>query len=396
MRPRVPESISWALSGEELKSGLMLFEALDADSDGFVTKDDFLKHLPETAPPAIARRLVSMQGGAPTYEEDSPLFRVADIDKDGKLNDLELLVLFRSALFIGTDDSKLAPIPSSATDVSALRGAIDKVNMKDAVDAAGNTPMHLAASKSGAVPKLNLFLEVGYNPNVRNLKGERPLHLAALEGQLPAVEALLANGADAKSKDLSGRSPLDCALMAGKSRKIEAVLRAAGSSSSWWEAERVRRTLAAVAEAERVTREAKEAQIRAAVEELRVDPVVAVRKRLAELPAERRATNKFLLSLRFPAFFMYDACMASCSCLDRFRYRDGGGCCEVPILIIFVIIFSVLYLALLLWLDVLVMAAVLLPCGIIVLLWRVCERDPASVLSAADRERMEKGDAAPV
>ena len=377
-RPRVPETISWALSSEDVKSGLLLFEALDADSDGFVTKDDFLTHLSDTAPPAIARRLVSVQGSKPTYEEDAPLFRMADIDKDGKLIDTETLIMYRAALYIGSDDSKLIPYPPSTADVGVLRTAIDKANMTSVADSSGNTPIHLAANV-GAVPTLKLFVDDGCcNPNVRNLKGERPLHLAALEGHFPAVQALLESGANAKSTDKSGRSPLDCALMAGKSRKIEAALRAAGGSSSWWEAERVRRALAAKAEAERVAREAEraareakesemEAKSRAATAAIQLTSIDVVRRHRAERKAARAAADK-----------SRNRCL--CVCYSSFMEGNPGDpnsarcayllCACLPVF------------------DLVSAILCFVPWTLSVWVWRACEPRPDRKLSRADRAQL--------
>ena len=377
-RPRVPETIPWELSSEDVKSGLLLFEALDADSDGLVIKDDFLTHLPDTAPPAIARRLVSVQGGKPTFEEDAPLFRMADIDKDGKLIDTETLIMYRAALYIGSDDSKLIPYPPSTADVGVLRTAIDKANMTSVADSSGNTPIHLAANV-GAVPTLKLFVDDGCcNPNVRNLKGERPLHLAALEGHFPAVQALLESGANAKSTDKSGRSPLDCALMAGKSRKIEAALRAAGGSSSWWEAERVRRALAAKAEAERVAREAervsreakesdKMAKLRAATAAVQLTSLDVVRPQYLKMKAEHAAADKERYDVLFPLLKDWTK-EGSSSCFMRFWYVL---CACVPVF------------------DILIFLFLFVPWTLCVWVWRAFEPRPERKLSRADRTQLK-------
>ena len=396
-RPRVAESIDWTMSGADVKRGLLLFEALDADSDGFVVKDDFLKHLPESAPAAIARRLISKPGGASAFDANALLFKTADVGADGKLSDVELLVLFRASVYIGGDDNKLPPLPPTDADVGVIRVAIDKCNMKELLDAEGNSPIHVAA-KVGVVPKLSLFLDGGFNPNARNRLSERPLHLAAIEGHLGAVRVLLASGANAKSMDSSSRSPLDCALLAGKSAKIEAALCDAGGTSSWWEAEQVRRARTAegvkamkAAEAARAAQAEIDAKFRNVAAELQQSSIAGVRQRRAEIVAARAAAD----AIRYNKLFV----LLLCNLYIEFVNRNSECCIRndfitcrnficIPSNLIVLFIFFLLDAVI-----IVIHTLLVIPWTLCVWLRRACEPGPESRLSPSDREKLKREDA---
>lgn len=73
-------------------------------------------------------------------------------------------------------------------------------------------------------------LRVSYNPGTlakvrkRNMKGETPLHLAAMKGDLAAVIALVEQGADCHAKDNAGWTPLHEACNFGHVEIVKLLL----------------------------------------------------------------------------------------------------------------------------------------------------------------------------
>lgn len=91
-------------------------------------------------------------------------------------------------------------------------------------DPVGNTPLHWAASSKQGVPAIGLLLDRGAEVNSRNVRGQTPLHLAALTGNADAAAELLSRSAEVDARDCRGRTPLYGAAMCGQPAVVEVLL----------------------------------------------------------------------------------------------------------------------------------------------------------------------------
>lgn len=85
----------------------------------------------------------------------------------------------------------------------------------DSQDHLGMTPLHKAAA-TNSLPRFELFLSFGVDPNLRSRSGTTPLHCAARadrDGNL--CDLLLRHGADPNVQDNEGWAPLHVAAEAG-------------------------------------------------------------------------------------------------------------------------------------------------------------------------------------
>jgi len=71
----------------------------------------------------------------------------------------------------------------------------------------GATPLHVAA-EYGYSEIVEVLLEHGAAPNIREKYGDTPLHYAAMFGNSKVVEVLLEHGADPNARDDYGATPL--------------------------------------------------------------------------------------------------------------------------------------------------------------------------------------------
>lgn len=94
----------------------------------------------------------------------------------------------------------------------------------NAVDAAGETALHIAA-RNGLVGVVATLLQAGANPNCLNKNGETPLHLAG--GSLPhlVAQVLLVSGANPAISRNDGRRPADLAASASNALLVNMINR---------------------------------------------------------------------------------------------------------------------------------------------------------------------------
>lgn len=116
-----------------------------------------------------------------------------------------------------------APDAPAPPDIfgAAKSGALDQVralaakdpSLVKSKDAAGNTPLHLAAA-AGSVPMVDLLISLGAPVDGANAAGRTPLHEALLARKPESALALVAKGADVrKPGDGMGRTPLHMAAL---------------------------------------------------------------------------------------------------------------------------------------------------------------------------------------
>ena len=94
----------------------------------------------------------------------------------------------------------------------------------NAVDAAGETALHIAA-RNGLVGVIASLLQAGANPDCVNRKGETPLHLVG--GSMPhlAAQVLLVNRAKANLPRNDGALPVDLAASASNALLVNMIKR---------------------------------------------------------------------------------------------------------------------------------------------------------------------------
>ncbi|NPV46066.1 MAG: hypothetical protein HPY69_03845 [Armatimonadetes bacterium] len=100
---------------------------------------------------------------------------------------------------------------STPAAVTALLGG--GANL-EATGQRGEKPLHVAASQ-GNKAVVEALLAAGANVNARNSIGSTPLHQAAGSLRLDVVELLLAHGADINAQDQKGHTPLFIARTQG-------------------------------------------------------------------------------------------------------------------------------------------------------------------------------------
>jgi ankyrin repeat protein len=113
-------------------------------------------------------------------------------------------------------------------DVAAYLAESRKPNeLFDALDGDRMSALHLFAS-SGAVRFAKFLLGIEADPNVRDNRGETPLHYAAERAKKEVVELLLRHGGEVDAQAHDGDTPLHRALV-DRHREIATLLISTGA-----------------------------------------------------------------------------------------------------------------------------------------------------------------------
>jgi ankyrin repeat protein len=95
----------------------------------------------------------------------------------------------------------------------------------DAVDAAGETALFLAAGRAQGLANVEVLLSASAKPDIAARNGRAPLHEAVAAGNRPIAEALLRAGAAASPKDAEGDTPLHLAARQDTVEMLELLLK---------------------------------------------------------------------------------------------------------------------------------------------------------------------------
>lgn len=100
------------------------------------------------------------------------------------------------------------------------------LNLDTAIDEDGNTLLHRAAidpGGPGSAAVIERLIAAGANPNLANLEGYTPAHLAAGNPDSSRVLAMAANGADIHAPDKRGIKPVDIVSSAETAKRMAAA-----------------------------------------------------------------------------------------------------------------------------------------------------------------------------
>jgi hypothetical protein len=175
----------------------------------------------------------------------------------------------------------LTPDDRSLGELARLAEAGDDVN---AADAAGNTPLHLAALMASPAVVRRLA-SLGADLDRAGADGATPLLLAVEAGRAGVVEEMLGAGADATVRDARGRTAQTLAAVSADPR-IRDAFRGGAPGPGGGEIERLTATLFASERPAGVTVEATIVQLAGLGPET-VPPVVAVLQDTARSHAQR-------------------------------------------------------------------------------------------------------------
>ena len=89
-----------------------------------------------------------------------------------------------------------------------------------------NTPLLVAAVNGDSLRSLEMILNAGAKPDLKNSKGKTALYEACMAGKLPYVELLLKKGANPNLADQTGKTPLHIAAREGHTAIVERLLAA--------------------------------------------------------------------------------------------------------------------------------------------------------------------------
>jgi ankyrin repeat protein len=96
--------------------------------------------------------------------------------------------------------------------------------LHELIDENRKTLLHHAASL-GRSEEVNLLLEKGTDPNVKDKNGNTALHIAARKGNLQAIQFLISEGAIIDAQNNNGDTALHMATLDGQAGSIQTLLK---------------------------------------------------------------------------------------------------------------------------------------------------------------------------
>ncbi len=179
---------------------------------------------------AVMRELVSLGSPLEARDDDgwTPLLAAAD---SGRADKLEVLLAAGASLKPAPDGTTALHLAAaSAPDEEAIQLLLDAGLEPGLRDAEGWTPLHSAAAFNvgeGAADVARVLLDAGADLESRTGANETPLHLTArLGGRMEVLVLLLDRGADPNARDADGWTPLHGASAEGSPEMVRALLRA--------------------------------------------------------------------------------------------------------------------------------------------------------------------------
>ena len=184
----------------------------------------------------IAERL--LKSGAnpnlPDVEGDTPLHAALKdtLHKDKQLAVVNTLIAHgadRNFADRGTGSTPLH-LAVSGDNFKALGRLIEEKADPNVPDISGHTPLHLAASRSSAMTQQ--LLVAGAVPDVNNAQGHTPLHAAALSAHTDSAERLLDAGADPNSRTEHQQTPMHFAAHSKSPETVDRLAAAGGDPNA--------------------------------------------------------------------------------------------------------------------------------------------------------------------
>lgn len=217
-----------ALSSTPMIRDLFIVERFSdmSDDDG-----NGILHLAvkNSASPAVIEQIIEV-GADPQKQNMVGRTAVHMAVENGRTDQLSILLGAGGNLFTkdirGTTPILLAANTHPDVLVWMLEEKTDNGGFRDEL---GNTILH-HLSEWGTVSAVNLALQSGATPSVRNGKGKTPLHLSVSRDNSDTVAALLRAGANPQSKDDLGNTPLHL-IVANRQTDIGRALIRAGADT---------------------------------------------------------------------------------------------------------------------------------------------------------------------
>ena len=118
----------------------------------------------------------------------------------------------------------------SGDNFKALGRLIEEKADPNVADLSGHTPLHLAAERSSAMTQQ--LLVAGASPHISNSQGHTPLHAAALSARTDSAERLLDAGADPNSRTEHQQTPMHFAAYSKSPETVDRLAAAGGDPNA--------------------------------------------------------------------------------------------------------------------------------------------------------------------